>query len=78
MPKGVSDDRKLPLTCPGCAKRFEQTVGRLKADKKVLCPGRRQSIEIESVAVVEQVDKRIDEARNIDEARKALDEIGKR
>ena len=40
-------DPKIDLTCPGCGRKFQQALSRLKKNARIPCPGCHQAITIE-------------------------------
>lgn len=72
MPKGFLDDAKITITCPGCGKKFEERVGRLKQNPTLACPGCGKDIQIEGGAGFDKANKAVDDFR------KSIRDIGKR
>ncbi len=42
------DSHTLELSCPGCSKKFKETIGRLKNNPDIPCPGCGATIHIEA------------------------------
>jgi DNA-directed RNA polymerase subunit RPC12/RpoP len=42
------DSSNIELTCPQCAHKFKQRIGRLKNDQDIPCPGCGKPIRIEA------------------------------
>lgn len=42
------DDHAIELACPGCSKKFNEKIGRLKKNPTLTCPGCKQPIKIEA------------------------------
>ncbi len=42
------DAAEIELTCPQCGHQFKETLGRLKNDPKLVCPGCSSTIAIEA------------------------------
>ena len=45
---GSLDDAKVEIVCPTCHRRFEETLGTLKLDPVIRCPGCRQPIQVQA------------------------------
>ena len=42
------DSQAITLTCPGCGKKFDEKIGRLKRDPNLACPGCKIAITIDA------------------------------
>lgn len=57
------DSHELTLTCPGCGKKFDEKIGRLKNNPTIPCPGCGKSINIhadELSSGIETIQKSLD------------------
>lgn len=45
------DSQPMSLTCPGCSRKLQEKLGRLKRDPTVKCPGCQQPIKIEAASL---------------------------
>lgn len=61
------DSHRISLTCPQCAKKFEETIGRLKNNPKVVCAGCGTTIQIEADEL----------RRSVASVQKQMDALGK-
>jgi hypothetical protein len=70
----IIDSHPVELTCPHCARKFSETIGKLHTNPKLTCPGCRGVIQIEAdqlAAARKTVDK------SLADFRAALSRIGK-
>ncbi len=44
---GFLDDAEIDLTCPACSHEFQETLGRLKNNPNIVCPGCGGTIDIQ-------------------------------
>lgn len=44
---GFLDDSEIDLSCPSCGHKFQETLGRLKNNPNIVCPGCGGSISID-------------------------------
>lgn len=68
------DSHAITLTCPGCGKKFDEKIGRLKRDPTLTCPGCKQSITIEAAELrrgIQAIEK------SLDGLRKSIRQLGK-
>ena len=42
------DSQPIELTCPGCGKKFQEKIGRLKHNPTLPCPGCKTPIRIDA------------------------------
>ena len=59
------DSQAITLTCPACQKKFSETIGRLKRNPTIPCPGCREPITIKADQL----------RRALDSAQKSLDKL---
>lgn len=55
-------DPKIDITCPSCARKFQQPISRLKNNAVITCPGCHKPITIkggtdQAVAALDRLDK---------------------
>lgn len=74
MARGIFDDKKITITCPGCGKAFDESIGRLKTNPDLTCPGCGKVVHVEgnAGAAIQKVDKAVADLR------KTLGKFGKR
>lgn len=58
------DSQPITLTCPGCGKKFDEKIGRLKHYPKLACPGCKNIITIQADELrrgIQSVQKTLDD-----------------
>ena len=69
------DDAPISFECPGCGHEFSETLGRLKANPEIECPGCAKPIQIQSDESVHRAVKKADKA--IDDLRRTIKRFNK-
>ncbi len=60
------DSAEVTVTCPKCAHEFQETIGRLKDDPKIPCPGCGVVLNFESKGLrdgIEEVEESVEDFR---------------
>lgn len=70
MLSDLISNASIEIECPKCGHKFEQTIGRLKSDPEMPCPGCGTSIQFQAEGLRTALDE-VDDAtakfkRNID------------
>lgn len=61
------DSQPIDITCPGCGKKFNEQIGRVKRSPTLTCPSCRQSFAIDAHQL----------RRVLESAQKAADQLGR-
>lgn len=76
MAKGIFDDAKVTVTCPGCGHETEKTISWLKANDKMVCEGCGNPVSIENNEALRESLKGVD--KSLAEFRRKLSRFNKR
>lgn len=60
------ENQTIGVTCPKCGNQIEQTIGWLKSNDKVICPGCNSDFAIDSekfFAIIEKAEKAVSKFR---------------
>lgn len=58
------NSQAIMLTCPGCKKKFDEKIGRLKNNPTIICPGCKNGITINANELrrgIQSVQKSLDD-----------------
>lgn len=72
---GPFDATKIDIECPGCGRRIQETLGRLKNSPTLVCPNCQQRIAVDGKEAKKGLDSVDRSLRDLD---KALKGLGKR
>lgn len=68
------ENQTIGVTCPKCGNQIEQTIGWLKTNDKVACPGCRSELVIDSEKLFSGIEKA---EKAVSKFRKSIRNIGK-
>jgi len=72
--KSLLDDQTIELTCPHCAHKFKERIGKLKTNPTLTCSGCHQSITIRADQFRNEIAK-VD--KSLADLRRTLGRLGK-
>jgi len=56
MPETIFDDHEVTLTCPECGQEIPQTIGQLKTNPNLECPGCGRAIKVDADQMNRELD----------------------
>ncbi|WP_407938213.1 YnfU family zinc-binding protein [Nitrosospira briensis] len=51
------DSKTVSIPCPHCSKKFDEKIGRLKQDQKLICPACHESFTVDATKLRAGIEK---------------------
>lgn len=58
---GIADGLRIPITCPKCSEKFEESLARLQTNPTLSCPSCGVSIQFDSGGALDEPTRALDD-----------------